>query len=278
MPSFLALCKVSLASSSLVVQANGDVGWEALVSERELQAAGFKFDESLSRVLPEDYERGDGTNVEPAAVSRSTMDATLAALFKGYPRAVDQMIRYSPPDAVLESGVYIRSPAEMPPSMGKGRVAILGEAAHPLRDAPSFFGGACQSMDFNHKYARVLSINWPIENERKVLQLLYPVRLWCVAAELSHLERAIRKKSNLVQEAPVAAITERSLLLLMDIIRQMAVECLLAIMLRQCVSFSKIDVGRVSSAYKGHIPRRKLQGHEVTGLSLSPEGQLGGFC
>lgn len=26
-----------------------------------------------------------------------------------------------------------RSAADMPPSMGKGRVAVLGEAAHPLR-------------------------------------------------------------------------------------------------------------------------------------------------
>lgn len=33
---------------------------------------------------------------------------TLEKLFKGYPKAVDQMIRYTSPEAVLESGVYIR--------------------------------------------------------------------------------------------------------------------------------------------------------------------------
>lgn len=110
----------------------------------------------------------------------ATHTQALGALFEGWPRAVTQMVRYAPPEAVLESGVHVRrcantawvwawtsvrgsnptpqplvvrchdtvhacnkwcasllvhvrSPAEMPQSMGKGRVAILGEAAHPLR-------------------------------------------------------------------------------------------------------------------------------------------------
>ncbi|KAL6749175.1 hypothetical protein V8C86DRAFT_1052312 [Haematococcus lacustris] len=109
---------------------NGDVGWEAVVGDRELQAAGFSYDEGLGRVLPVGAAREvkEGGGLPDMAPSQALLE-----VFKGWPRAVEQMIRSAPLEAVLEGGVYIRSASDLPPSMGKGRVAIMGEAAHPLR-------------------------------------------------------------------------------------------------------------------------------------------------
>jgi hypothetical protein len=68
----------------------------------------------------------------PAPIDPHVLQA-LTSIFKSWPKSVVQMISFAAPEAVLESGVYIRAAADMPASMGKGRVAILGEAAHPLR-------------------------------------------------------------------------------------------------------------------------------------------------
>lgn len=43
------------------------------------------------------------------------------------------MIGHSDPEGILESPVYIRSAHHLPPALGRGRVAIMGDAAHPIR-------------------------------------------------------------------------------------------------------------------------------------------------
>jgi hypothetical protein len=42
------------------------------------------------------------------------------------------MLRNSRPSVVLESGVWVRRASQLP-ALGRGRVAVLGEAAHPMR-------------------------------------------------------------------------------------------------------------------------------------------------
>ena len=57
----------------------------------------------------------------------------LLALFGGFPPEVRAMLRNSRPSGVVEAGVWVRRAAELPAALGRGRVLILGEAAHPMR-------------------------------------------------------------------------------------------------------------------------------------------------
>ncbi|GIL70653.1 hypothetical protein Vretimale_3759 [Volvox reticuliferus] len=43
------------------------------------------------------------------------------------------MLRNTRPSAVVEAGVWVRRASELPSALGRGRVLILGEAAHPMR-------------------------------------------------------------------------------------------------------------------------------------------------
>lgn len=43
------------------------------------------------------------------------------------------MLRSTRPSAVVEAGVWVRRAKDLPSGLGRGRVVILGEAAHPMR-------------------------------------------------------------------------------------------------------------------------------------------------
>ncbi len=54
-------------------------------------------------------------------------------LFAGFPPEVRAMLRSTRPSAVVEAGVWVRRAKDLPSGLGRGRVVILGEAAHPMR-------------------------------------------------------------------------------------------------------------------------------------------------
>lgn len=43
------------------------------------------------------------------------------------------MLRSSRPSSVVEAGVWVRRAKDLPSGLGRGRVIIIGEAAHPMR-------------------------------------------------------------------------------------------------------------------------------------------------
>jgi 2-polyprenyl-6-methoxyphenol hydroxylase-like FAD-dependent oxidoreductase len=52
----------------------------------------------------------------------------------GFMPEVLQLVASTPPGSLVEHGVYIRPASSMTcDSYGRGRVVILGDAAHPLR-------------------------------------------------------------------------------------------------------------------------------------------------
>lgn len=53
-------------------------------------------------------------------------------LFAAFPPVVRAILQHSAPASVLEAGVWVRG-AAMPAGLGRGRVVIIGEAAHPMR-------------------------------------------------------------------------------------------------------------------------------------------------
>lgn len=66
----------------------------------------------------------------PAQPSQAVL---LQRLFSDFPAPVLDMIAATPPSAFLEAAVLTRPARSMPTSLGRGGVAVLGEAAHPLR-------------------------------------------------------------------------------------------------------------------------------------------------
>lgn len=70
-----------------------------------------------------------------------TAQGVLLDIFASFPAAVLSMIALTPSDAVLPAlPVHARPARLLPACMGRGAVAVLGQAAHPLRPA-----GACSS-------------------------------------------------------------------------------------------------------------------------------------
>lgn len=55
-------------------------------------------------------------------------------VFEGYPASCLDRIRGTDPSTVSEHGIFTRSAEAMPPDgWGRGRVTLVGDAAHPVR-------------------------------------------------------------------------------------------------------------------------------------------------
>jgi 2-polyprenyl-6-methoxyphenol hydroxylase-like FAD-dependent oxidoreductase len=72
--------------------------------------------------------------------NRSPKD-TLLSLFKGWHSPIEDLIRASDSN-VLRNDIFDRDPL---PKWGRGRVTLLGDAAHPM--TPDLGQGACQSIE-----------------------------------------------------------------------------------------------------------------------------------
>jgi 2-polyprenyl-6-methoxyphenol hydroxylase-like FAD-dependent oxidoreductase len=73
-------------------------------------------------------------------LARGSMDALLT-LFKGWHEPVEALIRAGG-SSILRNDVYDRAPI---PQWGRGRVTLLGDAAHPM--VPNLGQGACQAIE-----------------------------------------------------------------------------------------------------------------------------------
>jgi len=67
---------------------------------------------------------------------------TLLSLFKGWYEPVGSLVRASSGSKILRNDVYDRDPL---PHWGRGRVTLLGDAAHPM--TPNLGQGACQAIE-----------------------------------------------------------------------------------------------------------------------------------
>ena len=55
-------------------------------------------------------------------------------MFEGYPEAFLEVVRETDPRAVAEHGIFTRQAEALPADgWGRGRVTLIGDAAHPVR-------------------------------------------------------------------------------------------------------------------------------------------------
>lgn len=80
----------------------------------------------------------DGPLGSPAGVK-----AKLLRLYAGWHRPVADLVEATEEDAILRTDIYDREPLEE--RWGKGRVTLLGDAAHPM--TPNLIRGACLAIE-----------------------------------------------------------------------------------------------------------------------------------
>eukprot|EP00775_Hariotina_reticulata_P007371 gene7371-7581_t len=80
-----------------------------------------------------DLPSSQGFTQQDVAKGEAARHNCLQAL-AGFMPEVLQLVANTPPGSLVEHGVYIRPASDMAPeAYGRGRVVILGDAAHPLR-------------------------------------------------------------------------------------------------------------------------------------------------
>lgn len=99
-----------------------EVGWVTLPGERTYWFA--------TAILPEAAELPGGD----AAYVRS--------MLAGCPAPVQELLRATEPERLVRTDIVDRA---MPPRWHRGRVAVMGDAAHPMR--PHLGQGGCQAME-----------------------------------------------------------------------------------------------------------------------------------
>ncbi|GAA3111962.1 FAD-dependent oxidoreductase [Streptosporangium carneum] len=84
-----------------------------------------------------------GTDTVPAGGGGGDQRAELLRLFGGWHSPIPELLAAASPDAVLRNDVHHL--VEPLPAMHRGRVALLGDAAHPM--TPNMGQGACQAIE-----------------------------------------------------------------------------------------------------------------------------------
>ena len=78
--------------------------------------------------------------------------ARLLSLFKGWHEPIEALLRASDDSSILRNDIHDREPLI---AWGRGRVTLLGDAAHPM--TPNLGQGACQAIEDGLELAACLS-------------------------------------------------------------------------------------------------------------------------
>jgi 2-polyprenyl-6-methoxyphenol hydroxylase-like FAD-dependent oxidoreductase len=84
------------------------------------------------------YATKNGPEGERAADNK----ARLLQLFRGWPAPIEQLIEAADEASILRNDIYDRPPLK---TWGRGRVTLLGDAAHPM--TPYLGQGGCQALE-----------------------------------------------------------------------------------------------------------------------------------
>jgi FAD-dependent urate hydroxylase len=93
------------------------------------------------------------THSQPAGekVTAEERKAKLQGIFKGWHHPIDHLLDSTPAEAILQNDIFDIAPYS---SWTKGRVTLLGDAAHPT--TPNMGQGACMAMESAYCLARAL--------------------------------------------------------------------------------------------------------------------------
>jgi 2-polyprenyl-6-methoxyphenol hydroxylase-like FAD-dependent oxidoreductase len=138
----------------------GYTAWRGVVATKDESALGLT-SESWGRasrfgILRIDKERvyWFATANTPAGIRESAIERKghLLQLFKGWHHPVELLLESTPADDILNNDIY-----DLPPmkKWGKGRVILLGDAAHPT--TPNLGQGACMAIESSVVLARNIS-------------------------------------------------------------------------------------------------------------------------
>lgn len=83
---------------------------------------------------------------------------SLAELFRGWPRPIEELIAAAQEESILRNDIYDIDPL---PSFVRRRVVLLGDAAHAM--TPNLGQGACQAIEDSVVLAALLQSKAPIE-------------------------------------------------------------------------------------------------------------------
>jgi 2-polyprenyl-6-methoxyphenol hydroxylase-like FAD-dependent oxidoreductase len=128
----------------------GYTGWRA-VAELDPPEAHGRMTETWGRgvrfgLIPIGGERlywfVSESRHEPEAPVIPARKAELSRLVEGWHEPIQSAVAATPEDAIFGTGIYWRKPAR---TWGRGRVTLLGDAAHPM--TPDLSQGAAQALE-----------------------------------------------------------------------------------------------------------------------------------
>jgi 2-polyprenyl-6-methoxyphenol hydroxylase-like FAD-dependent oxidoreductase len=88
--------------------------------------------------------------------------ARLLSLFKGWHQPIEALIRAGDDSTILRNDIYDRDTL---PAWGRGRVTLLGDAAHPM--TPNLGQGGCQAIEDAMQLAACLAGEGNVETALK---------------------------------------------------------------------------------------------------------------
>jgi 2-polyprenyl-6-methoxyphenol hydroxylase-like FAD-dependent oxidoreductase len=129
----------------------GITAWRGVVPVDDALGRGISSGESFGRGSLFGIAALDGSQVywwagarrpESEGQEPAFEKASLLRAFADWHAPISDLIAATPPDAIIRTRLYERSPLE---HLGRGRIGLVGDAAHPM--LPNLGQGACQAIE-----------------------------------------------------------------------------------------------------------------------------------